>query len=298
MQRRHFIQTTALSLGATLLTGKELLAGILAEDPYKMKDLRGGVGIFTERGGTIAYLINKQGMVVVDSQFPEQSQHLIAALKERSDKPVKYLLNTHHHGDHSGGNIAFKGVAEHVVAHQNSLKNQKDTAQKQNSVEKQLFPDLTFTDSWKQKVGGESIRMHYFGPGHTNGDSIIHFENANVAHMGDLLFNGRYPFVDMTAGASVVSWVKVLDKTLLTFDNKTLFVFGHAFDPEKVTGSKEEIKLFKDYLEKLITFVNSEIKAGKSKEEVLKATSVPGVTYMQGQGIERSIGAAYDELSA
>jgi cyclase len=298
MQRRHFLQTTALSLGAGLLTSRQLLAGILPEDPFKMTDLRGGVGIFTERGGTIAYLVNKQGLAVVDSQFPEQSQHLIGALKEKSDKPIKYLINTHHHGDHSGGNIAFKGLAEHVVAHQNSLKNQQEAAQKQGTLDKQLLPDLTFTDTWKQKVGSEPIRMYYFGAGHTNGDSIIHFENANVAHMGDLLFNGRYPFVDTTTGASVVSWVKVLDKTLSTFDNKTLFVFGHAFDPLKVTGGKEEIKQFKDYLEKLLTFVGQEIKAGKSKDEVLKTTSVPGVTSMQGPGIERSLGAAYDELSA
>ncbi|WP_247233245.1 MBL fold metallo-hydrolase [Telluribacter sp. SYSU D00476] len=296
MHRRHFFQTTALSLGA-MLTSKELLAGILAEDPFKMKDLREGVGVFTERGGTIAYLINKQGMAVVDTQFPEQSQHLITALKEKSDKPIRYLINTHHHGDHSGGNIAFKGLAEHVVAHQNSLQNQKEVAQKQNALDKQLLPDITYTDTWKQKVGNESIRMYYFGAGHTNGDSIIHFENANIAHMGDLLFNGRYPFVDMTAGASVTSWIKVLDKTLKTFDNKTLFVFGHAFDPEKITGGKEEIRQFRDYLEKLITYVGSEIKAGKSKDEIIKATSVPGVTYMQGQGIERSLGAAYDELS-
>ena len=185
-----------------------------------------------------------------------------------------------------------------MVAHANSDKNQRAVAEKQNSVEKNLFPDLTFTDTWKQKVGNESIKMHYFGAGHTNGDSIVHFENANIAHMGDLLFNGRYPFIDASAGASVKSWVKVLDKTQKTFDKNTLFVFGHAFDPEKITGGQEEIKLFKDYLEKLLTYVGKEIKAGKSKEEIMKTTSIPGVTYMQGAGIERSLAPAYDELVA
>ena len=297
MQRRHFLQTSALT-GVALLSAKNLLAQFLAEDPYKMKDLRGGVGIFTEKGGTIGYLITKEGIVVVDTQFPEQSEHLIGALKKNSDQPIPYLINTHHHGDHSGGNIAFKGLAGHVVAHANSDKNQRAVAEKQNSVEKNLFPDLTFTDSWKQKVGGESIKMHYFGAGHTNGDSIVHFENANIAHMGDLLFNGRYPFIDASAGASVKSWIKVLDKTQKTFDKNTLFVFGHAFDPEKITGGQEEIKLFQDYLEKLLTYVGKEIKAGKTKEEIMKATSIPGVTYMQGAGIERSLAPAYDELVA
>lgn len=297
MQRRHFLQASALT-GLTMLTSKNVLAQLLAEDPYKMKDLRGGVGVFTEKGGTIAYLFNKEGIVVVDSQFPEQSEHLIGALKNMNQQPIQYLINTHHHGDHTGGNISFKGIAQHVVAHANSDTNQRTVAEKQNSVDKNLFPDITFTDKWKQKVGNESIRMHYFGAGHTNGDSIVHFENANIAHMGDLLFNGRYPFVDASAGASVKSWIPVLDKTLKTFDKKTLFVFGHAFDPEKITGGQEELKLFKDYLEKVLVFVEKEIKSGKSKEEILKATSVPGVTYMQGTGLERSLGPAYDELVA
>lgn len=297
MHRRHFIQAYALT-GLTLLNGRSLLAQLLADAPFRMKDLRGGVGVFTERGGTIAYLITKDGLAVVDSQFPEQSAHLIGALKDQSQQPIRYLINTHHHGDHSGGNIAFKGIARHVVAHTNSATNQRNVAEKQNATEKNLFPDITYTDKWKQKVGNETIRMHYFGAGHTNGDSIVHFENANIAHMGDLLFNGRYPFVDASAGASVKSWVKVLDKTLKTFDKSTLFVFGHAFDPEKITGGQEEIKLFKDYLEKVLVFVEKGIKSGKSREEILKATSVPGVTYMQGTGLERSLGPAYDELVA
>ncbi len=298
MQRRHFLQTSALT-GVSLLASKNLLAQLLADDPYKMRDLRGGVGIFTEKGGTIAYLITKEGMAVVDTQFPEQSEHLIAALRKINDeRPIPYLINTHHHGDHSSGNIAFKGIAQKVVAHANSAKNQRSVAEKQNSVEKQLFPDTTYTGSWKQKVGDEAIKMHYFGAGHTDGDSIVHFENANIAHMGDLLFNGRYPFVDASAGASVKSWIKVLDKTLKTFDKKTLFVFGHAFDPEKITGGQEEIKLFKDFLEKTVVYVEKEVKTGKSKEEILKVTSIPGVTYMQGTGLERSLGPVYDEVVA
>lgn len=297
MQRRQFIQAAALT-GVSLLASKNLLAQLLAEDTYKMRDLRGGVGVFTEKGGTIAYLITKEGIAVVDTQFPEQSEHLIAALRKNNAQPIPYLINTHHHGDHSGGNIAFKGIAKNVVAHANSAQNQRNVAEKQNSVEQQLFPDTTFTDIWKQKVGEESIKMHYFGAGHTNGDSIVHFENANIAHLGDLLFNGRYPFVDASAGASVKSWIEVLDKTQKTFDKNTLFVFGHAFDPEKITGGQEEIKLFKDFLKKTVAYVEKEVKAGKSKEEILKVASIPGVTYMQGTGLERSLGPVYDEVAA
>ncbi len=296
MNRRNFIQATGLTLGTLALSSKELLANLLAENPYKMRDLRGGVGVFTERGGTIAYLTTKKGIAVVDSQFPEQSKHLIDELKKLSEKPIQLLINTHHHGDHSGGNISFKGIVEHVVAHENSLKNQQITAQKQKTEDKQLYPDVTFSDTWKQKVGKESIKAHYFGAGHTNGDSFIHFEHANIVHTGDLVFNRRYPFVDRSAGANIKSWITVLDKALATFDNETIFVFGHAFDPEKITGTKEDIKVFQDYLSKLLVFIESEMKAGKSKEEILKIAAIPGVTEMKGDGIVRSVQSAYEEL--
>ncbi len=297
MNRRNFIQNSALTLGAFTLLPNGLWAKSNLDTPYKIKELRGGVSVFTEKGGTIAYLQTSKGMVVVDSQFPEQSQHLIDELKKQSTTPFKLLINTHHHGDHTGGNIAFKGLVEHVVAHENSLLNLKTVAQKQKNEDKQLFADVTFKDTWKQKVGNEKIKAHYFGAGHTNGDAVIHFENANVAHLGDLLFNRRYPFVDRAAGANINSWIKVLDKIHHTFDNETIFVFGHAFDPEKITGNKEDINAFKDYLEKLLVFVDAEIKAGKSKEEVLKSTTVPGVTEWKGDGIVRSLQAAYEELT-
>lgn len=297
MNRRNFIQKSALTIGAFSLLPNGLWAKSVTDTPYKIREVRGGVSVFSEKGGTIAYLNSPKGMVVVDSQFPEQSQHLIDELKKQSTNPFKLLINTHHHGDHSAGNIAFKGLVEHVVAHQNSLLNQKTVTQKQKTEEKQLYPDVTFSDTWKQKVGKERIKAYYFGAAHTNGDAIIHFERANVAHMGDLIFNRRYPFVDRAAGANINNWIKVLDKTLNTFDNETIFVFGHAFDPEKITGNKEDIKAFKDYLEKLLVFTDSKIKSGKSKEEVMKATAIPGVTEWKGDGISRGLQSAYEELT-
>jgi len=298
MDRRQFMQNSALTVGAVSFFHHPVVAALLADEPYKMKIVRESVGVFTEKGGTIAYLPTKEGWVVVDSQFPEQARHLLEALKKTNDTPVGLLINTHHHGDHSGGNIAFKGIANQVVAHENSLKNQKAVAQKANSEDKQLYPDVTFADSWKQKIGGERLRAYYFGPGHTNGDAIIHFENANVAHMGDLASNLRYPFVDRSAGANIESWISVLDKTLATFDNKTIFVFGHAFDPEKITGSKDDVRTFKDYLEKLMVFVGKEVKAGKSKEDILKTTTIPGAAEWQGDGIVRGLQSAYEEITS
>lgn len=295
MHRRSFIKTSILSRGIIALTPAEVFSHFA--DPWKIKMLRNDVGIFTERGGTIGFLLSKKGIVVVDSQFPQQSANLITDLKKRTEKPFKFLINTHHHGDHTGGNISFKDLVSNVVGHENCLANHKRVAEQQKTLDKQLFADVTFSDTWKKKVGSEKIKAHYFGAAHTNGDAIIHFQHANVAHMGDLVFNRRYAVIDKSAGANIKNWIAVLDKALATFDDNTIFIFGHAFDPEKVTGNKDDIKAMQNYLSKLLQFVESEIKAGKSKEEILKAKSIPGVEEWKGEWIERGLTAAYEELT-
>lgn len=297
MERRTFLRNSSFTLGALSLLNYKSFATFMQDNPWKMRMLRNDIGVFTEKGGTIAYLLSKKGIVVVDAEFPEQSQHLIDELKKQSTQPFDLLINTHHHGDHSSGNISFKGIVKDVAAHANSLLNQKNVAEKQKTEDKQLYPNITYSDTWSYKIGKEQIKTYYFGPAHTNGDSIIHFQQGNIAHMGDLVFNRRWAFIDRSAGASVKNWITVLDKTISTFDNDTVFVFGHAFDPEKITGTKEDVKAMRDYLSKLVDFVTQQIKAGKSKDEVIKEKSIPGVTEWQGDGIERGLQAAYEELA-
>jgi glyoxylase-like metal-dependent hydrolase (beta-lactamase superfamily II) len=298
MERRKFLQHAGLSLGMIALAQNKSLADILIQAKYQFKLLRNDVGIFTEQGGTIAWLSNSGGMAVIDSQFQNPAMNLIAELKKASEKSLQYLINTHHHGDHTGGNIAFKGFAEKVVGHVNCLANHKKTAAAQKTEDKQLFADTVFQDKWQAKVGSEKIQATYLGAAHTNGDIIVHFENANIAHMGDLMFNRRYPFIDKSAGANIQSWTEVLEKAIAKYDNDTLFIFGHSLDPEKVTGTKADLRAMQNYLEKLLTFVKAELKAGKSKEEIMKADRIPGAEEYQGQGIERSLTAALQELSS
>jgi len=297
MHRRSFLKYSSV-FSAGLIFQKELLANFFQQPAWKINMLRNNIGVFTERGGTIAFLLDAKGIVVVDSQFPDQSQHLITELKSRGEKPFKYLINTHHHRDHSGGNISFKGIVEHVVGHENCLVNMKAVAEKDKTVDKQLYPDITFSNKWKKKVGKEKIRTYYFGAAHTNGDAIIHFEHANIAHMGDLMFNRRHPVIDRSAGANISNWRTVLDKTVNTFDDDTVFVFGHAADPQKITGTKDDLRAFRNYLERLLSFAEAEFKAGRTKEEFIKNTAIPGETDWKGDGIARALTAAYEEVSS
>lgn len=276
MQRRHFLRNAGLSAGLLALAPKDLIAALLQQPAYKITMLRNNIGIFNEKGGTIMFYLSDEGIVVIDTEFPDQANHLIADLKTKTTNPFKLLINTHHHGDHTGGNIAFKGLVEHVVGHANCLSNYKRVAAEQKSEDKQLFQDTTFTDTWKYKIGKEKIKAHYFGPGHTSGDALIHFQNSNIVHIGDLMFNRMYPYVDRKAGASFKNWITVLDKAQSTFDNDTIFVFGHASN-NAVVGSRDDLKGMQNYISQLLKLVDDNIKAGKSKDEILQITSVPDV---------------------
>lgn len=295
MNRRYFIKNTALISVITFLS-KSSIAELL--DLGKIRMLTENTGIFTEKGGTIAFLITLEGIVVVDAQFPDTAPHFIQQVKEKSSKNFRYLINTHHHFDHTSGNIAFKGLVKNIVAHENSIANQLEFAKKQGNTDNILLPDISFNNNgWQTNVGNSSIRAWYFGPAHTNGDSVIHFEKENMAHVGDLCFNRKHPYIDRGAGASVSGWIKVLDKIQHTFHSKTQFVCGHNGEGYDVLISHNDLNAFSLYLQNVMTYVEKGIKSGKSKEELIQCLQIPGSPEWKGEGINRPIEAAFEELS-
>ena len=173
--RRTFLKNTVLAAGAFSLPAHDLLAAWFQTMPGKMELLRKNVGYYTERGGTIGWYLHEDGIAVIDTQFPEQAGHFIEQLKQKINKPVDLLFNTHHHGDHTGGNIAFKDIARHVVAHANSRANQEKVAIERKSEAQQLYPDIIFEKTFRKKLGRETITASYFGPGHNNGEIFITF---------------------------------------------------------------------------------------------------------------------------
>jgi glyoxylase-like metal-dependent hydrolase (beta-lactamase superfamily II) len=297
MHRRTFLQNSAFTFGA-LTIGHQNLFKMFAEDPWKITMLTDTIGIFTEKGGTIAFHFSKEGITVIDAQFPDTAVHLIDELKKRNTRPFRLLINTHHHGDHTSGNISFKDIVTRVLAHENSLVNQKSVAVAQKTEDKQLYPTETFGTVWSEKAGKEKISLHYFGAAHTNGDGMIHLEHANIVHMGDLVFNRRHPFVDRGAGANIQSWMNVLDTAMKKFSGKTRFIFGHAGTGYEVTGLTADLNAFRDYLGNVLKFVGDEMKSGKTKDEILKAIEIPGSPEWKGDGIQRPLQAAFEELTA
>src|SRR5687768_2205460 len=150
MQRRSFIHTTGTALS---LSAFPSWITLFVPTIYDMKLLRRNVGIFSEKGGTIGWLIQNDNIVVIDSQFRDQANHLIKELQKHENVPIRYLINTHHHQDHTAGNIAFKGIARNVLAHENSRINQINAAKKNANEAEQLLPDMIYTERWQEKCG-------------------------------------------------------------------------------------------------------------------------------------------------
>ncbi len=298
--RREFLSTASIVMAGSALGRVPAFARQAAQAPPApaFTDLRGNVGIFTGRGGTIGWFVSPDGVVVIDSQFPDTAATCLEGLNQRSSKrPIDVLFYTHHHGDHTAGGVTFKPVTKRIVAHEKEVEAQK-AATKPGTEAAQAYADTTFTTSWTQKLGAETIEAVHLGPAHTAGDAVIFFQRANVVHMGDLVFNRTHPYIDKAAGASIEGWMGALDRAVKGHSADTEFIFGHARAGFQVTGSRSDLILMRDYLSALLDFVRREMKAGKPREEIVKSTAVlPGFPD-HGPLIPRVLTAACDELAA
>lgn len=318
--RRAFLSTSALALVGGAIGRPRLALAWQQPTPPPITpvftELRRGVGFFTGRGGTIGYLINAGGIVVVDSQFPDTAKACLEGLNQRSfNRGVDLLINTHHHGDHTSGNIAFKGVARKVVAHQRAaeLMREVEAAATRAAATaaaaapgtpppapraELLYPDTTFATTWQDTIGGEIVSAKFYGAAHTSGDVAITFERANIVHVGDLMFNRRHPVIDRPAGASIRNWAIVVDAAAKDHASDTIYIFGHAGGNFPVTGDRADLALMRDYLVALLALVGAEMKAGRTKDEITAITT-PLKGFDQHGPLNRTVlGNAYDELAA
>jgi cyclase len=302
--RRQFLETSSLAAALGLS-----VRGAFAQAPPAATGtftaLRGNTGFFTGRGGTIGWLIAPDGLVVVDSQFPDTAQLCLDGIKTRSARPIDLLVNTHHHGDHTGGNGVFKPQVGAILAHANVPGLQQKAAAAppppgQPPPPAPTVADKTYDTTWEQKIGNETLRLKYYGAGHTGGDSVVTFVNANVVHMGDLMFNKRHPFIDRPSGASIRNWVTLLEASVKDHANDTIYIFGHAKDGEPVSGDQANLLQMRDYLSAVLDVTKKAIADGKSRDEAVKLGALPKFEdYMEAPPrltLATVLGIAYDEL--
>jgi glyoxylase-like metal-dependent hydrolase (beta-lactamase superfamily II) len=309
MNRRQFLLSAfALGVGQEIYAsgygatafGRLALAQPAAPPVTRFEELRRGVGMFIGTGGTIGYLVNGDGAIAVDSQFMNTAEPCIAGLKSRAPKGIELLINTHHHGDHTGGNRAFKAVVKNIVCQENCLVWHKKVAEQNKNVADQAFADQAFGESWSRVFGDEKVWAHYYGAGHTSGDAAVTFEKANVVHGGDLLFKRVHPRIDGVAGGSARHWIKVLDKLVKQHASDTIYIFGHGQN-NAVQGTKADVVFFKDYLSAAVDHVEKGRKAHKSKDEITKVESLKGfesvTAFSATLTLASALGVIYDEVS-
>ncbi len=268
----------------------------------KFEVVRRNVGIFTMRGGTIGYLVNQDAVVVVDTQFPDTARTCLDGLKQKSaGRGIDLVINTHHHGDHTGGNAVFRAEARRLLAHQRVPELQRMVAAATPNSPAPVVADATFGTVWSEKFGDETVAARYNGPGHTGGDAMIHFERAQVVHMGDLLFHERHPRVDRAGGASIQNWITILEKAGKDMPADTIFIAGHAREGLPVTVDRKAVLRFRDYFDAVLALTRKGIAQGQTKEALVATASLAGFEGYQGSSalsLAGVLGVAYDELSA
>ena len=247
----------------------------------KVTKVAGSVYMLEGAGGNIGVSVGADGILIVDDQFAPLADKIRAALKTLGEGKLKFVLNTHWHGDHTGGNARFSQEAS-IIAHDNVRKrmgsDQKIFNQPVPASPKEALPIITFDKSLAVHFNNEEIRAIHFPNGHTDGDSVIFFTGSNVVHMGDDFFAGRFPFVDIENGGDVVNLSRNIGEIIGRLPAGVKIIPGHG-----PLSTIEDLKLYHRMLTETIDIVRKQAEAGKSLEQI-KAAGLPDTWKSWGTG--------------
>jgi glyoxylase-like metal-dependent hydrolase (beta-lactamase superfamily II) len=260
-----------------------------------------GVWMLKGRGGNIGVSAGDDGVLLIDDQYAPLTAKIRAAVAQISDQPIRFVLNTHWHGDHTGGNENLGQTGALIVAHEN-VRARMSIEQFMEFFDRavpaspgEALPVVTFTDSVTFHLNGEEIRAFHVSSAHTDGDSIIHFPRANVLHAGDVFFNGVYPFIDVGSGGSVDGLIAAVERALALANDETKIIPGHG----PLSGRKE-LAAYRDMLVAIRDKIAPMVAAGRSLEEIRAAGPTASFDEQWGGGWiapEDFVSFVYDSLS-
>ena len=243
------------------------------EVKIKINKLTNNIYMLVGQGGNIAVFVGEDGVFMIDDQFAPLTPKILAAIKTITDKPVKYLINTHWHGDHTGGNLNMAKEGAIIVSHDNVRKrmsmDQVIRGRKRKASPKEALPIITFTEDMMYHFNGDDVLISHIHDAHTDGDALVYFTNNNVLHMGDAYFQGKFPYIDISSGGSIDGYIAGIQKAILLSDDKTIIVPGHG----KISN-KSELKPYLLMLKTLRNRVQSEIDKGKTLKQVVSDLSI------------------------
>jgi glyoxylase-like metal-dependent hydrolase (beta-lactamase superfamily II) len=240
----------------------------------KVTKISGNIYMLEGAGGNIAASVGEDGIVIVDDEFAPLADKIQAALKNLSitDKPVRFVINTHYHGDHTGGNVPFNNAGSTIIAQDNVRKrlesggvagNGGSIKMENKPAEKAALPIITFEHDVTVHLNGEDIRALHFPAGHTDGDSIIFFPKNNVVHMGDDFVRYGFPFIDVSAGGSVQGMIAAMEKATAQLPADVKVIPGHG-----AISNLDDVRAYTKMLKETSAVVESALKARKTLDQM------------------------------
>jgi glyoxylase-like metal-dependent hydrolase (beta-lactamase superfamily II) len=270
----------ALSIGYFKLGAQQTQQ---APPQLTIERVKGDLFVISGDGGNVGVLLTKEGVILIDDKFARDSDDILNKVKSVTSLPIRYVLNTHHHGDHTGGNERFLAQAE-IIAHKNARANMVT----QNMPGPQ---PITFTEEASVWLGGQEVRMRYFGRGHTNGDAVIYFPALKTIHTGDLFTRGA-PFIDYKGGGSAVDWPKTLDGVLATWDFDTA-IPGHG-----AVGTRADLEQHARNMATMRDRMAELIRQGVSRDAVGDQLKIDDFGWKMSPLLKSSMPGLYDELAS
>jgi cyclase len=266
----------------------------------KAEKVADGIFMLTGRGGNLGLSVGEDGAFLIDDQYAPLTPKILAAIEKLTPEPVRFVVNTHWHGDHTGGNENMGEAGALIVAHEN-VRRRMAAGTFMKAFNRQVepappgaLPVVTFNDAVTFHWNGDEIRVFFVGPAHTDGDVIIHFVKADVFHMGDVLFNGRYPFIDASSGGRVDGVIAAADRVLKVAGDGTRLIPGHG-----PLATKADLQAYRDMLARVRDRVAKLKAGGKTREQIIAAKPTADLDERWGEpgrSSEDFVGFVYDSM--
>ena len=281
MKARIYQITLGLLFFFVFLVGS---TGALSQNRLNISEVKEGLHVITGPGGNIGVRLTSEGVILIDDKFPQDFQEIRSLVAEVTDLPVRYVINTHHHGDHSGSNAGFLQIAE-VITHKNARENMVRGNQ-------DGLPRLIYSDETSVFLGGVEVRVFYMGRGHTNGDSVVYFPDLKTVHGGDLL-HGIAPFIDYANGGSSRGWVGTVNNILsLDFDT-AIPGHGDIMDRRGVLNFRNQMEAVR---QRMMTLIRGGLNAVDAPSRIVDS-NLSWTQVEDGLFMQRSILGFFDEIS-
>jgi cyclase len=294
MRKTTFIQRIFLFFTALLLFVMSPLLRPQQDTQITIEKVAGSVYCLYGEGGNIGILEGEDKLLIVDSQYALNAEDVLKEIRKLTSLKIAYLINTHYHGDHTGGNPII-GKDAKIASHKNCLKSFLAGLKPEESAESKGAPQATYDKEMKLKIGDETVRLVYFGSSHTSGDTVVIFEQSMVIHAGDLFFHGMPPYIDVKDGSDTGNWVVTIGKLAEKYPDFKV-IPGHG----KVTDMKAFMD-FAEYLRYLREKVAVAIEAGQSREQAMEKIELSRFNHIQDRGEfltkKNNIGWIYDEMT-